>query len=79
MIKKEALKKKIQLNRRNVHPDELKQLLLAYGFKLARITGDHYEFTHPGFRTQTIPRKNPVWIVIVNQVLVKIAEIEETE
>jgi predicted RNA binding protein YcfA (HicA-like mRNA interferase family) len=79
MDKRAQLKEKIKRNRRNVLAEDLMDLLLMYGFNEARVSGDHYQFKKEGFRTQTIPRQNPVWIRIVNQVLDIVEEIENLE
>ena len=79
MEKRTRLLEKIRNNSKNVDCNDLKKLIELYGFVLKNVTGDHFHYKREGFRTLTIPRKNPVWIEVVKQVLRTIDEIEEIE
>ncbi len=77
--KKAKLLTKIRKKPKNISYKDLIKLLEVYGLTCVNIKGDHFQYSRNGFRTLTIPRKNPVWIEIVKQVLRTIDEIIEME
>jgi predicted RNA binding protein YcfA (HicA-like mRNA interferase family) len=81
--KKEALLSKVRTHKRNVPPQEIVDLLIAWGFHARAGRGDHRIFNHPELalpRPLTIPfRQNPLHLMIVTQVLSAIQELQEQQ
>jgi predicted RNA binding protein YcfA (HicA-like mRNA interferase family) len=81
--KKEALLAKARNHKRNVSPQEIVDLLIAWGFHERAGRGDHRIFNHSQLalpRPLTIPsRQNPLHIMIVTQVLSAIQELQEQQ
>ena len=79
MDKRKKLLEQVRNNSKNVDYKDLIKLLELYGFVLISVKGDHYHYQKAGYRTLTIPSKNPLWLEIVKQVLRMIDEIDELE
>ena len=70
MAKKRSALERVRNNPNNATFKDLQDILEMYGFKLRDVSGDHFQFKRPGFRTIPLPRnQRPVSIIIVNQVL----------
>ena len=60
MSKKEKLLKSIKNNPKDVRFDDLKKLLIAYGYEPHNNGGSHWVFKKDGFNDEVVPRKNPL-------------------
>jgi len=76
---RKKLLEQIRNNPNNVDYKDLIRLLDLSGFLLVSVKGDHYHYHRPGYRTLTVPCKNPLWIEIVKQALRLIDEIEDSQ
>jgi predicted RNA binding protein YcfA (HicA-like mRNA interferase family) len=79
MTKKDKLIKRILNNPANVRFQEIQKLLEQYGFRLERVTGDHYIFRKPGFRPISVPYTQPVRSYVVREVIKIVSEIIDLE
>ena len=46
-MKPEKILKRLLSSQKNIRFDDLKKLILAFGFRLSRINGSHHIFTQP--------------------------------
>lgn len=60
MSRKEKLLKAIKNNPKDVQFEDLKKLLLSYGYKAFNSGGSHWVFRKEGCKEEVIPRKKPV-------------------
>jgi predicted RNA binding protein YcfA (HicA-like mRNA interferase family) len=74
MSRKDKLIKSIQNNPKDVNFDDLKKVLLDYGYEVENTGGSHWVFRKENFETQVIPRKKPVKAIYVIRALKAIGE-----
>lgn len=68
--------------RKDIRPIDLQNFLNYYGFKLKRVTGDHYIYCYMSSKkefTISIPMANPVKPAYIDLVRKTIKEIEDDE
>ncbi len=69
MSKRAKLLERVLNNPANVRFQEIQKLLELAGFKLERVTGDHYIFKKTGYRPISVPYTQPVKSHIVREVI----------
>jgi predicted RNA binding protein YcfA (HicA-like mRNA interferase family) len=74
MSRKDKLIKSMQNNPKDVNFDDLKKVLLDYGYEVENTGGSHWVFRKENFETQVIPRKKPVKAIYVIRALRAIGE-----
>jgi predicted RNA binding protein YcfA (HicA-like mRNA interferase family) len=61
-------------NPKDVNFEELKKILIQYGYEANNTGGSHWVFRHKTYETQVIPRKKPVKAIYVIRALKAIGE-----
>lgn len=74
MSRKDKLIKSMQNNPKDVNFDDLKKVLLDYGYEVENTGGSHWIFRKENFETQVVPRKKPVKAIYVIRALKAIGE-----
>jgi predicted RNA binding protein YcfA (HicA-like mRNA interferase family) len=74
MSRKDKLIKSMQNNPKNVNFEDLKKILLDYGYEVDNTGGSHWVFRHETFEIQVVPRKKPVKAFYVIRALKAIGE-----
>ncbi|HEY5475088.1 MAG TPA: type II toxin-antitoxin system HicA family toxin [Tepidiformaceae bacterium] len=60
----------------SVQPEELRKVLLSFGFEVRSIRGSHWVFVHPGFEFPLIvPYRRPLKPVYVRMALEAVDEV----
>jgi predicted RNA binding protein YcfA (HicA-like mRNA interferase family) len=79
MAKKAKLLERLRNNPKNVRFADLDKLLRWHGFECRSRRGSHYIYKRQGCRPISIPRREPVGVVYVKQVLALIEGFEDPE
>lgn len=74
MSKKEKLIYSMRNNPKDVSFEDLKKVLLDFGYEVENSGGSHWVFRKDNFETQVVPRKKPIKAIYVIRALKAIGE-----
>ncbi|MGD9554990.1 MAG: type II toxin-antitoxin system HicA family toxin [Arcobacteraceae bacterium] len=74
MSKKEKLIHSMRNNPKDVSFEDLKKVLLDFGYEVENSGGSHWVFRKDNFETQVVPRKKPIKAIYVIRALKAIGE-----
>lgn len=77
MSRKEKLLKAMKNNPKDVSFEDLKKLLISYGYEPHNSGGSHWVFKKEGFNDEVVPRKKPVKAYYIIRALKSIGEYDE--
>lgn len=77
MSKKDKLLKAIRNNPKDVRFEDLKKLLMSYGYEAYNTGGSHWVFKKAGYHDEVVPYKKPVKAYYVIRALKSIGEYNE--
>ncbi len=77
MSKKEKQVKAMKNNPKNVRFEDLKKLLISYGYEAHNTGGSHWVFRKNGFQDEVVPYKKPVNAYYVIRALKSIGAYDE--
>jgi predicted RNA binding protein YcfA (HicA-like mRNA interferase family) len=74
MSRKDKLVKSMKNNPKDVDFDDLKKVLLEFGYEVDNTGGSHWVFRKENYEIQVIPRKKPIKAIYVIRALKAIGE-----
>jgi predicted RNA binding protein YcfA (HicA-like mRNA interferase family) len=74
MSRKEKLINSMKNNPKDVNFEDLKKVLLDFGYEVENSGGSHWVFRKENFETQVVPRKKPIKAIYVIRALKAIGE-----
>ncbi len=77
LSKKDKLLKAMRNNPKDVRFEDLKKLLLSYGYEAHNSGGSHWVFRKSGYQDEVVPYKKPVKAYYVIRALKSIGEYDE--
>ena len=77
LSKKDKLLKAMRNNPKDVRFEDLKKLLLSYGYEAHNMGGSHWVFRKKGCQDEVVPYKKPVKAYYVIRALKSIGEYDE--